>query len=67
MLVADPVRADVAATVLMIDGLRDHRALARSLGIEQYLLIAEPRQLLASPAIARNLEAADHWEIEIIN
>ena len=36
VLASDPVLADVAATSLMIDGIENHRSLARSLGISDY-------------------------------
>ncbi len=67
VLSADPVRADVAATVLMIDGLRNHDHLAKSLGIENFLVIGESREMLASRAFAEKLEITTSWKLEIVN
>lgn len=67
VLTADPVRADVAATVLMIDGLRKSRELALSLDVQDFLVIAESRQLLASRSFADKLEIRVRWPVEIVN
>ena len=55
VLTVDPVLADVAATALMIDGLNDHRSLARSLGIEDYLIIDEDQKLTISRSLLEKI------------
>ena len=67
VLAADPVRADVAATALMIDGLRNSRELALSLGISDYLIVAESRQLVVSAPFAEKLAIVTGWDVEIVN
>ena len=67
VLVADPVRADVAATVLMIDGIHNSRKLALSLGIKDYLIVSESREIQVSGSFAEKLEIEPGWKVEIIN
>ncbi len=67
VLVADPVRADVAATTLMIDGLRKSRDLALSLGVSDYLLISDTREMLVSRSFFDKLEIRTNWPIRIVN
>ena len=67
VLVSDPVRADVAATVLMIDGLRKNSNLALSLSISDFLIISESREILASRSILDKLEISAPWPIRIVN
>lgn len=66
VLVADPVRADVAATVLMIDGLHKSRELALSLGIDDFMVISESREILASRSFIDKLELRTPWSIKIV-
>jgi len=63
----DPVRADVAATALMIDGMRKPRDLALSLGIDDFLIISDSRAMLASASFADKLDIKVSWPLEIIN
>ncbi len=67
VLTRDPVLADVAATVLMIDGLRKPADLALSLGIEDFLIVGESRELLASRSFAGKLEIRVPWQLQIVN
>ena len=67
VLVNDPVRADVAATVLMIDGLRKNSNLALSLSISDFLIISESREILASRSLFEKLEISAPWPIKIVN
>jgi thiamine biosynthesis lipoprotein len=67
VLTRDPVRADVAATALMIDGLQTSRELARALQIKDYLVIAETRQILLSRSLAGKIEIKVSWPLEITN
>ena len=61
VLAYDPVLADVAATTLMIDGLRRPRALARRLGIDDYLVIGDGREILLSRSFAARVELLADW------
>jgi len=67
VLVSDPVRADVAATVLMIDGQRKTGNLALSLSINDFLIISESREMLASRSFFEKLEINAPWPIKIVN
>lgn len=67
ILTSDPVRADVAATALMIDGMRSHRELAAALNIEDFLIISESREILVSRTFAEKLEIFTSWTIKIVN
>ena len=67
MLDADPVRADVAATALMVDGTRKTRDLALSLSIDDFLIISDSREMKASASFADRLEIKVSWPMEIIN
>ncbi len=63
----DPVRADVAATVLMIDGIQQARKLSRALEIDDFLIIGETREILISRAFARKVKLLSRWPITIID
>ncbi len=67
VLVSDPVRADVAATVLMIDGLGKTGNLALSLSIDDFLIISQSREILASRSLFEKLEINVPWLIKIVN
>lgn len=67
VLVADPVLADVAATALMIDGRRKARHLALSLGIEDFLIVSDNREILLSRSFAEKIEISSKWSTKIIN
>jgi thiamine biosynthesis lipoprotein len=67
VLTGDPVLADVAATALMIDGLRGHHDLALSLQIEDFLLISENREIIMSRSLAEKIEITVPWPITIID
>jgi hypothetical protein len=67
VLSGDPVLADVAATALMIDGLRGHHDLALSLQIEDFLLISESREIIMSRSLAEKIEITVPWPVTIIN
>ncbi len=67
MLVNDPVRADVAATALMIDGFRGHRELAPALEVDDFLVISDQREILVSQSLAEKIEIRVSWPVTIIN
>jgi len=67
VLTRDPVQADVAATALMIDGIHNSRELALSLGITDYLIVGENRQILVTRSFADRLQIDDGWDVKIIN
>ena len=67
VLAEDPVRADVAATVLMIAASSKSRELALSLGVQDFLVITETRQMLTSRSFAEKLEIRAEWPIKIVN
>jgi len=67
VLTEDPVLADVAATALMIDGLRGHRDLVLSLQIEDFLLISEKREIVMSRSLAEKLEIMVPWPVTIVD
>ena len=55
VLAEDPILADVAATVLMVDGLQQPQALMKRLGVSNYL-IDEQQKLTASASMASRLQ-----------
>ena len=52
----DPVLADVAATTLMIGGQDNYRSLARSLGIEDYMIVNEDQKITISSSMAAKIK-----------
>ena len=56
VLTDDAVLADVAATTLMIDGWNNHRLLAKSLGIIDYLIINQNQEIIVSQSMAEKIE-----------
>ena len=67
ILITDPVRADVAATALMIAGLPDTVALARALQVDRFLLVNDSRQIFVSRAWAEKVRIIVRWDTKIIN
>ena len=67
VLGSDPVRADVAATALMIDGLRQYRELSRSLQAPKFLIISEAREILVSRALAGRVQMVTNWPVSIVD
>ena len=67
VLGSDPVRADVAATALMIDDTGQARKLSHSLGIEDFLIISETREIQISHSLAKKIEIQTHWPTTIID
>jgi thiamine biosynthesis lipoprotein len=67
VLLRDPVRADVAATVLMIDGLRKTADLALSLGVDDFLIVSESQEILVSRSFFDKLEVKLPWPVIIVN
>ena len=67
VLAVDPVLADVAATSLMIDGLENHRSLAVSLGISDYLIVSDDRQILVTKSFASKIEWISDMPVSIID
>lgn len=67
ILGTDPVRADVAATAMMIDGMRRHRELSESLQVDDYLIVSESREIIVSRSFADKLELTSSWPVKIID
>ena len=67
VLTRDPVRADVAATALMIDGFHGYRELAASLQIDDFLVVSEKREILLSSSLAEKIEIKTSWPVSIVN
>jgi len=51
----------------MIDGIHNSRKLALSLGIKDYLIVSESREIRVSGSFAEKLEIEPGWKVEIIN
>ena len=56
---ADPVRADAAATALVVAGPEDWPAVARDMGIGQVLVVDAAGNLQATPQMADRLDFSD--------
>ena len=67
VLDVDPVLADVAATALMIDGWRQHRQLSTALGIGDYLVISDTREILISRSLEQKVRMLVKWPTTIID
>ena len=67
VLAADPVLADVAATSLMVDGLENHRSLAASLGISDYLIVTDDQKITVTRTFADKIEWVSDLPIFIID
>ena len=67
ILARDPVRADVAATVMMIDGINRHRELAESLQVPDYLIVNESREIVLSRSFAEKIQISSRWPVRIID
>ena len=67
VLASDPVLADVAATSLMIDGFENHRSLAESLGIDNYLIITDDQQITITRSFADKIEWISDLPVSIID
>jgi len=67
VLTGDPILADVAATALMIGGLRDNHDLALTLQIEDFLVISENREIVMSRSLSEKIEITAPWPVTIIN
>ncbi|MCP4331284.1 MAG: FAD:protein FMN transferase [Gammaproteobacteria bacterium] len=67
VLGSDPVRADVAATALMIDGFRQYRELSRSLQVANFLIISEAREVLISQTLAAQVQMIANWPVTIVD
>ena len=65
VLADDAVLADVSATTLMIDGWQDHRSLAKSLGISDYMLVDSELNIIVSRSLAEKLEFTSDATITI--
>ncbi len=67
VLAKDPILADVAATVLMVDGLRQPQALMQQLGVVDYLVIDEQQKLSASGSMASKLSTASGVRVVVLD
>ena len=66
VLASDPVLADVAATSLMIDGLENHRSLAASLGISDYLIVTDDQKITVTREFANKIDWISDLPVSII-
>jgi len=60
------VLADVAATSFMIDGWDNHQALARSLGIHDYLVVNEAGKIIISRSLYDKIEFTTDSDYSIV-
>ena len=67
VLADDPVLADVAATVLMVDGLRQPQVLMDRLGITDYLVVDEQQTLTASASMAGRLQSVSGAQVVVLD
>ena len=67
VLTIDPVLADVSATTLMIGGLESPGPLAQSLGVGDYFIVSEDREILISRSLADKLEMIVDLPVRIID
>ncbi|MCP3690390.1 MAG: FAD:protein FMN transferase, partial [Gammaproteobacteria bacterium] len=67
VLADDPVLADVAATTLMIDGWHNHAALARTLGITDYLIVNDEHEMIVSRTFFRKVEFTTDAAYTVVN
>jgi thiamine biosynthesis lipoprotein len=67
VLSSDPVLADVAATTLMIDGIENHRSLAKSLGISDYLIVSQDKTIIITASFADKIELTTDWPVTLID
>ena len=65
VLVNDPVRADVAATALMIDGLNQYQVLSKALDIEDFMIISDAREILVSQSFTQKIKILSRWPVII--
>ncbi len=66
VLGVDPVRADVAATALMIDGLQQYRELSQALQVQDFLVISEAREIIVSQLLAERIQMVANWPVRIV-
>lgn len=67
VLSPDPVLSDVAATTLMIDGIDNHRSLAKSLGIRDYLIVSEDRKIIITRSFAEKIHITSDWPVTYVD
>ena len=67
VLSTDPVLSDVAATTLMIDGINNHRSLAKSLGVKDYLIVSEDKKIIITRSFAQKINITSDWPVLIVD
>lgn len=67
VLADNAVLADVAATTLMIDGWNNHRQLAKSLGISDYLIVNQNQKIIVSRPMAEKIEFTTNLPYSIVD
>ena len=67
ILIDDPVRADVAATTLMIADPWQRSALAQTLQVDKFLLVSENRQIIVSSGWLEKVQIFVQWDTKITN
>ena len=67
VLLRDPTRADIAATVFMIDGARRPAELAAALAVNDFLIVSEARDILLSQRMAEKIQLKVNWPTKIVN
>ena len=66
VLSPDPVLSDVAATTLMIDGIKNHRSLAETLGVKDYLIVSEDKKIIITRSFAQKINFTSDWPVTIV-
>ena len=67
VLTNDPTLADVAATTLMIDGLKNSHSLAQSLDINDYMIVSNDQEIIISRSLADKLEIISDLPVRIVD
>lgn len=67
VLTSDPTLADVAATTLMIDGLKNSHSLAQSLDINDYMIVSNDQEIIISRSLADKLEIISDLPVRIVD
>ncbi len=67
VLTDNAVLADVAATSFMIDGWDNHKALSDSLGVADYLIVNEDREIIISRSFYEKIEFTIELPLSIVD
>ncbi|MEM7564827.1 MAG: FAD:protein FMN transferase [Pseudomonadota bacterium] len=67
VLMQDPVAADVAATVMMINGARQYEFISNDLQIDDFLLVNDLNEIIISHTMAKKVEFSTNMKVKIVN